>query len=317
MQHDPLKRSIHPMLATLVKHPFDDPDWIFEPKWDGFRAIAEGQGGQIHLYSRNGQDLRDRYPKIVQALKTIHHSFVLDGEIVILDDRGRSHFQALQNYQNTGEGSLCYCVFDLLSLDGKDLCKSPLLKRKQALSGLLLKKHGPILLTPWSQGDGKEAFSKALQDELEGIMAKETHSLYLEGRRVKTWLKIKAHQQQEMVICGYTPPQHSREEFGALLLGVRELHQWKYAGCVGTGFTVQTLHELMQQMRPLMTEQCPFSECPKGLSSPVWVKPHLVCEVAFTEWTADEKLRHPSFLGLRSDKAARDVHREHAADEHA
>ncbi len=296
------------MLATLTDKPFDDPDWVFETKWDGFRAIAVASPGHASLYSRNLIDISRKYPTICEALSAIEHEAVLDGELVALDARGRSRFQLLQNAKREAT-RLLYCVFDLLYLDGKDLRGQPLLKRKQALEAVLPK--SPLLLySAHVVGAGLKAFARAKRAGEEGVMAKLATSRYHSGMRTRDWLKVKASQEQEVVIVGFTAPRRSRKYFGALVLAVREGKGWQYAGRAGTGFDAETLHSLHAKLVPLITETKPIAEKVPDAANTTWVKPKLVAEVKFTEWTSGGEMRHPVFLGLRTDKKAVDVTRE-------
>jgi bifunctional non-homologous end joining protein LigD len=303
-----MKPDLRPMLATLTDRPFDDPGWIFETKWDGFRAIAVAEPGRALLYSRRGLDLSAKYPTICGALARIEHEAVLDGELVALDAQGRSRFQLLQN---AGRNSvrLLYCVFDLLYLDGKDLRDWPLLKRKEALAKILPK--SPLLLySTHVAGDGVKAFKRAARASEEGVIAKLAASKYRSGERTRDWLKVKASQEQEAVIVGFTAPRGQRRFFGSLLLAVRDGKQWVYCGRAGTGFTHASLAELYDKLASLVTKTKPIAEKVPNEASTVWVKPKLVAEVRFTEWTQGGEMRHPVFLGLRTDKKPTDVVRE-------
>ena len=300
--------DLRPMLATLTDKPFDDPDWIFETKWDGFRAIAVARPGHASLYSRNLLDISRKYPTICEALATITQEAVLDGELVALDEHGRSRFQLLQNAEREAV-RLLYCVFDLLYLDGKDLRSLPLLKRKELLEAVLPK--SPLLhYSAHVVGSGLKAFARAKRAGEEGVMAKLATSRYHSGARTRDWLKVKASQEQEVVIVGFTAPRRSRKYFGALVLAVREGKRWEYAGRAGTGFDAETLRSLHQKMVPLITAKKPVAEKVPDEANTTWVKPKLVAEVKFTEWTAAGEMRHPVFLGLRTDKKATDVIRE-------
>jgi bifunctional non-homologous end joining protein LigD len=303
-----MKPDLRPMLATLTDKPFDDPNWIFETKWDGFRAIALAAPGRASLYSRNGNDVSNKFPTICAALAAIKQEAVLDGELVALDAHGRSRFQLLQN-AGRDTTRLLYCVFDLLYLDGKDLRDWPLLKRKEALEKVLPK--SPLLLySAHVVGDGIKAFAKAKRAEEEGVIAKLADGRYYSGKRTREWLKVKASQEQEAVIVGFTKPRGSRKCFGALLLAVRDGKCWKYAGRVGAGFSEKTLREIHAQLVPLITRAKPIDKKVPNEASTTWVKPKLVAEVKFTEWTKGGEMRHPVFLGLRTDKPAAQVVRE-------
>jgi bifunctional non-homologous end joining protein LigD len=303
-----MKPDLRPMLATLTDEPFDDPNWVFETKWDGFRAIAAARPGHASLYSRNGNDISRRYPAICEALTAIRHQAVLDGELVALDAHGRSRFQLLQNV-GRNHARLLYCVFDLLYLNGKDLRGKTLLERK-ALLKRVLPKSRLLLYSEHVVGDGIKAFNRAKRAREEGVMAKLASGRYHSGERTREWLKVKASQEQEVVIVGFTAPRRSRKYFGALLFAVREGKGWKYAGRAGTGFDAETLRSVHAKLVPLISDQKPITEKVPDLARTTWVKPKLVAEVKFTEWTAAGEMRHPVFLGLRTDKPATQVTRE-------
>jgi bifunctional non-homologous end joining protein LigD len=296
------------MLATLTDSPFDDPDWVFETKWDGFRLIACLEHGKVTLYSRNGKIISDSYRGVAQALERLKVDAVLDGELVALDRRGISHFQLLQNALRA-EATLRYCIFDLMFLDGEDLRDWTLVERKERLRRLL-PKHPLLSFSTHRSQHGSKFFKQALEQGLEGIMAKRKSSRYLSGARTSDWLKIKTARRQEVVIAGFTAPRRSRPHFGALVLAVREGETWRYVGHVGTGFSHVTLKELHDKLSALRTSTSPFSVRVKDEVVTTWVKPKLVAEVRFTEWTAAGEMRHPVFLGLRDDKLAEDVTRE-------
>ena len=300
--------ELRPMLATLTDKPFDDPDWVFETKWDGFRAIAVAKPGQAALYSRNLNDISRKYPSLCAALAKIKHEAVLDGELVALDEHGRSRFQLLQNAEREF-ARLLYCVFDLLYLDDKDLRGKTLLERKGALEKIL--PESPLLLySAHVVGEGIEAFNRAKRAHEEGVMAKLSISLYHSGMRTRDWLKVKASQEQEVVIVGFTAPRGSRKYFGALVLAVREGTGWRYVGRAGTGFDTKTLRTVYDTLVPLITDKKPIPQKVPDAGNTSWVKPKLVAEVKFTEWTAAGEMRHPVFLGLRTDKPATEVIRE-------
>jgi bifunctional non-homologous end joining protein LigD len=302
------KPDLRPMLATLTDKPFDDADWVFETKWDGFRAVAVAGPGHASLYSRNGNDISRKYPSICAALAALKHEAVLDGELVALDERGRSRFQLLQNV-GRNSARLLYCVFDLLYLDGKDLRGKTLLERKELLEQILPK--SPLLLySAHVAQDGIKAFNRAKRAGEEGVMAKLAKGRYHSGQRTREWLKVKASQEQEVVIVGFTAPKGQRRFFGSLLLAVRDGKDWRYAGRAGTGFTQAGLRELHAKLTPLITKTKPIAEKVPSEGNTTWVKPKLVAEVKFTEWTAAREMRHPVFLGLRTDKQATEVTRE-------
>ena len=303
------KMIVRPMLATLVDQAFDREGWLFEVKWDGFRAIAELDHGDVLLYSRNHKSFNDRFSPIVETLTKMKSAAVLDGEIVILDRQGKSQFQLLQNYQTTGEGQLVYYVFDLLFLDGKDLRNEPLRERKKALAKLIKGKKN-VLLSEHIETTGLSFFEAAANQQLEGIIAKNAESRYREGVRNLDWLKIKTQMRQEAVVGGFTEPKGGRQEFGALVLGVYDGKDLNYIGHTGGGFDASSLSAVRSRLEPLVQKACPFNVRPHTNTPAQWVKPELVCEVKFSEWTKDGSMRQPIFLGLRDDKKATTVHRE-------
>jgi len=306
---------LQPMLATLVEHPFSDKEWLFEKKFDGVRCLAFRKGGSLVLYSRNKKKMNQTYPEIRDALqKESCQSFIVDGEIVAEGGKLAS-FSALQrrmNVQSEEEAAsirvkVAFHVFDLLYYDGYDFRSVPLIERKRWLKKAL-SFGGPIRYAAHTLKEGERFFREACKRGWEGAIAKRSESRYLGGRS-KEWLKFKAVQSQEFVIGGYTAPEGSRVGFGALLIGYYEKGKLCFAGKVGTGYDVSLLKKLSAELKGLSTEKCPFQ---KGVEAgdAYWVKPLLVCEVGFTEWTREGKLRHPRFLGLRRDKGAKEVERE-------
>jgi bifunctional non-homologous end joining protein LigD len=293
------------MLATLVDAPFDNKDWVFETKWDGFRLVAKIENGRVTLYSRSGLIVSDNYKPIAKALEKVKKDAVIDGELVTLDERGVSRFQLLQNALNTSV-NLHYCAFDIMFLGGEDLRGLPLAERKKRLKAVLPKDPLLIYSEHWPE-HGKRLFSEAEKLGLEGIMAKRAQSRYLSGARSKDWLKIKTARRQEAVIVGFTAPKRTRPYFGALVLAVREGSSWRYVGHVGTGFSHAMLKELHGKLLPLRVPSPPLKQRIKAKAETTWVKPKLVAEVRFTEWTSDGEMRHPAFLGLREDKKPMDV----------
>ncbi len=300
---------VRPMLATLVDQPFDRDGWLFEVKWDGYRAIAEVRDGNVRLYSRNQQSFNSAYPAIVKSLEKLGHDAILDGEIVVLDEHGVSQFQLLQNFRKTGEGLLIYYAFDLLELDGEDLRQQPLRKRKERLARILGKSKN-VLLSEHIERDGKAFFEAAVERGLEGIVAKNAASPYRDGVRSVDWLKIKSHLRQEAVIGGYTRPKGTRKDFGALVLGVYDSGDLVYIGHTGGGFDTRGLSEMRKRLEPLRQDACPFKKRPKTNTPAQWVKPKLVCEVRFQGWSDEGHMRQPIFIGLREDKDAASVRRE-------
>jgi bifunctional non-homologous end joining protein LigD len=308
-----LAHPVQPMLAMLVNEPFGRAGWLFEVKWDGYRAIAEIADGTVRLYSRNLLSFADKFKTVTDELRGFGHDAVLDGEIVVLDAEGKSHFQLLQKYQKTGAGTLAYYAFDLLYLDGEDLRSRPLVQRKKMLTPLL-NDNGIVRLSEHVVEEGDGLFRAATEQGLEGIMAKDGASPYYEGLRSKAWLKIKTRRRQEAVIGGFTRPRGSRRGLGSLVLGVFEDGKFVYVGHAGGGFNERSLAEVRARLEPLIQSTCPFAKMPKTNTPARWVKPKLVCEIAFQEWTGDGVMRQPIFLGLREDKSARAVVRERPKD---
>lgn len=296
------------MLATLTDKPFDDFAWVFEDKYDGFRMVAEITSGKVALYSRNGKIISHSYIEVAHALEGVKSDAVIDGELVAIGADGASHFQLLQNALRH-EAKLLYCAFDLMFQDGEDLRDLPLLERKKRLKGIL-PRHKFIAFSRDRKSLGTKFFKEAEARGLEGIMAKRADSPYASGGRTLDWLKIKTAKRQEVVIAGFTAPRRTRPFFGALTLAVREGDDWRYIGHVGTGFTHKTLEELHRKLIKLKTSRSPFSTGVKDEAVTTWVKPTLVAEVKFADWTSSGELRQPVYLGLRTDKRARDVVRE-------
>ena len=307
---------IEPMKAVLTDEPFSDPAWIFERKLDGVRCLAFRGGRSVKLVSRTGRDMSGSYPELVEALeRECCDDFVVDGEIVAFDGAVTSFSRLQRRMQlsdpeaarRTGVAVFLY-VFDLLRLEGEDLRELPLRERKSRLRRAL-SFHGPVRFTPHRNARGEEMFREACQKGLEGVIAKRADSPY-RGSRSRDWLKLKCHAEQELVIGGFTAPKGSRTEFGALLVGYHDDGDLRYAGKVGTGFDRKTLADLARRLRALEQEEPPFVDVhpiPRGTR---WVRPELVAQVAFSEWTRDGRLRHPRYLGLRNDKPAREVVRE-------
>jgi len=305
----PMPNGIQPMLATPVKGPFDHQDWIFEVKWDGYRAIAEIRDGDVSLYSRNGISFNKKFYPLVEALRKFGSDAVLDGEIVVVDDQGRADFQMLQHYQDSGGGHLVYYVFDLLYFRGHDLTGLPLLRRKELLRKIL-PSSPKIRFSDHVGKDGVLFYNVVKEKGLEGIIAKHAQSAYETGRRSRQWLKVKTRQTQEGVIAGFTEPGGGRKHLGALVLGVYEGYELSYIGHAGGGFSERDLKDIREKLEPLVQKACPFRKEPETNAPVTWVKPELVCEVALSGWTGDAVMRHPVFLRLREDKAAREVMRE-------
>jgi len=286
---------IRPMLATLEDEPFDRPGWVFEEKYDGVRIVAERRKGRVRFYTRN---LIERpLPAIEEEIRSLpDKDVILDGEIVTFDSAGVSHFEGLF------ASRVVYVVFDCLMKDGRSLMKRPLSERRAALEALLAgRKWRHLMLSRRLEGGGLAAYETAKKLGWEGIVPKDESSPYEPGRRSPSWLKVKIVKESELVIGGYTEPSGARKHFGALLIGLFDAKGLRYAGKVGSGFRSETLADLRRKMDARRIERSPFHDAPRFRKA-VWVKPELVCQVRFTEWTADGKLRHPVFLGLRDDK---------------
>lgn len=299
---------LQPMLATLTDAPFDDPGWVFEDKYDGFRMVAEIARGKVTLYSRNGKIISRSYVEVAAALEGVTSDAVIDGELVAIGKDGVSHFQLLQNALRH-EAKLLYCVFDLMFEKGVDLRKRPLLERKRRLKAIL-PRDKLIAFSRHRNANGTTFFAQAERKGLEGIMAKRADSAYASGNRTSDWLKIKTAKRQEVVIAGFTAPRRTRPFFGALVLAVNENDAWRYIGHVGTGFSHKTLEELHSKLVKLKIPESPFPAKVKDEGVTTWVKPSLVAEVKFAEWTSKGEMRQPVYLGLRADKQAKDVVRE-------
>jgi bifunctional non-homologous end joining protein LigD len=306
VKRDPLPKLKSVMLATLIDEPFDDDGWLFEIKWDGYRAICTiDEGGKLELVSRNGLDLLARFPDLdglAEAFKSL--PIVVDGEIVSLDAEGRSEFQRLQEAQKKAV-ALTFAAFDLLYADGRDLRKAPLEERKALLERMIADDE-LVIYSKHIVGKGTALFSVARKQNLEGIVGKKRTSTYQE-RRSRDWVKVKAQLQQEFVVGGWTDPRGSRTGFGALLLGAYAGKAFRYAGNVGTGFSSKQLRELHARLVKLARATSPFDTPVEGSMQAHWVKPEIVVEVRFTEWTRDLLLRHPAYLGLREDKRPEQV----------
>jgi len=323
---EPLPAVTTPMLATLVDAPFDDSGWLFEFKWDGYRAIAFISADRsVTLTSRNGNDLLGQFSELAElgaAFASL--PIVVDGEICVLDEHGRSSFQALQSrdkrFAADGQASktpVTFVAFDCLYADGRDIRQEPLEERKARLDKLILPGHG-VMYSKHVVGSGKQLYEFAVRENLEGIIGKQRTSPYRSARS-REWVKIKAKQRQEFVIGGWTEPRGSRSAFGALLLGVYAGKNLVYAGHVGTGFDQLKLRALGKQLAAIESPDSPFAVKPKTNTKAHWVKPSLVAEIEFAEWTRDEILRQAVFVGLRTDKDAGEIVRERVlpASEHA
>jgi bifunctional non-homologous end joining protein LigD len=305
-----LPRLAVPQLATLVTGPPRGEGWLHEVKFDGYRILARVERGRVRLLSRNGKDWTARFALIARAAAGLPvRTALVDGEVAMLQEDGTTSFSALQNSEGGGEGTLVYFVFDLLHQDGYDLGRVPLEDRKRALARLVGRPSGPVRYSAHVVGGGERFFALARRRAQEGIVSKRRDAPYVSGRS-RDWLKIKCGREQEFVIGGFTEPEGTREGLGALLLGVYDAGALRYAGKVGTGFSAATATALRRRLEARRRQTCPFAERPPGLGQAHWVSPDLVAEVAFTEWTSDGRLRHPSFKGLRQDKDPREIVRE-------
>lgn len=295
-----------PQLATLADEAFDNDEWIFENKFDGYRALAQLDGKKVQLISRNGLSFNSKYPALVEALETIDKHLILDGEIVVEDSKGKSNFQWLQHLEDfPDKGNLKFYVFDILYFAGFDLRQLELIDRKKILKALL-PKHNSIIYSEHTVGKGIKAFENIQKKGGEGVIAKKASSKYHHDKRTKDWLKIKTDQQQEMVIGGFTEPAGSRKGLGALLCGYYKGKDFHYSGKVGTGFTQVILEDLRKKLNRLERKTPPFVDPPK-MSGIHWVKPELIAQVKFSEFTETGSMRHPVYLGLREDKKATNV----------
>jgi bifunctional non-homologous end joining protein LigD len=316
-QRTPFYEKVKPMLATLVSEAFDEEGWLYEVKWDGYRAVALMNKGKVEFKSRNDKSFNDKFYPVYQALQDWKINAIVDGEVVVVDKKGKASFGALQNWQSQDEGELIYYVFDLLWYDGYDLTRLPLTQRKKILSELM-PENSLIRFSKDFETSGVEFLKVAKKAGLEGIVAKRKDSLYHGGERTNEWLKIKANRSQEVIIGGYTNNADSDKPFSSLLVGVYDHGKFIYTGKIGTGFSIKTQKELRTQFEPLIIAKPAFTDKP-DVNKPgpfrfnlpkakiTWLKPELICEVNFAEMTADGVMRHPSFGGMREDKEPKDV----------
>ncbi len=318
-------RFIEPMKAKLVEKPPAMGDWIYELKFDGIRLIGVKRDDNVSLLSRNQNELTERFPEIVEAMKILPaRECVIDGEVVALDDEGRSSFQLLQAREMEGRKCPVYFyAFDLLELDGKSLLSLPLEARKDVLEKVCADAGDPVRYSGAIGGDAEQLLKEVKRRGLEGIIGKQRNSVYEPGRRSGAWIKLKCVREQEFVIGGYTPPQGARKHFGAMLVGYYEKKKLVFAGKVGTGFTAKSLTTLHKKFQKETRDDCPFVDLPSKqngqwvqditpsmMRNMHWINPVFVCEIKFAEWTRDGKLRAPVFLGLREDKTGTEVVRE-------
>lgn len=312
--------NFKPMLATLVDTPPTDANWIFEIKIDGYRAMSFCNGNNVNIQSRNNKSFNEKFYPILDGLKKLNLCAVLDGEIAVLDEMGMPSFEKLQDWRSEADGVLVYYVFDIIWLNGKDLTQKPLIERKKLLKKSV-PKEGNIKCSVFFTADAEKILKDAKKNELEGIIAKRSDSLYFPGSRRKEWLKIKVNKRHEVVIGGFTKNEDTPKFFSALLVGVYENNGLQYIGKVGTGFNQVFQKKLIEKCKNLITAQCPFTHVP-DINKPsrfnpnppkakvTWLKPKLVCEISYIEMSSDGIIRHPSFKGLREDKKAKDVHGE-------
>ncbi len=314
----PIPSGIKPMLATLVNEPFDNPNWLFEIKWDGYRTIAIINKGIVQLLSRNNKSFSVKYYPVTKALSGWTDEAVIDGEIIVAKESGISDFGSLQNWRSEADGELIYYVFDLLWLRGRSLMELPLSERQALLKEVLPLKDDRIRISQTFPGNGKELFYAARNLGLEGIIAKHGNSPYVPDLRSKSWLKIKAQKRQEAIIGGYTLNEGTGKYFSSLLLAVNDKGKLRYVGKVGTGFNAKMQKKMLELFNPLIITSSPFDTEP-DVNEPsrfrpnpphataVWMKPELICEVSYTEVTKEGVFRHPSFKGMRTDKKPEEV----------
>ena len=288
-----------PMLAQEVTKPFNHEDWLFEIKWDGYRALAQIKQGEVHLTSRSSVPLNNSFPTLVQELEKVPLNVVVDGEIVLLNEKGKPDFQKLQNYRHNPSSPLYFYVFDILYFRGESTCDLPLIKRKQLLKRIF----------PWSEhirftdhviGEGIAFFESIRKLNMEGVIAKKIDGLYYPGRRTSLWLKIKQNTTADALIAGFTQPSGSRKYFGSLVLAFQKDNQLVYAGHAGTGFDNSVLKSIYLMLYPLIISDSPFAFKVKTKMPITWVHPELTCEVKYSELTFDGIMRHPVFLRMRS-----------------
>jgi bifunctional non-homologous end joining protein LigD len=313
----PFPADIQPMLATLVDKPVDEPGWMYEVKWDGYRAIAYMNEGKVEIRSRNNKSFEEKYYPIVNALRKWGINAVVDGEIVVVNEKGLPDFGDLQNWRSEADGNLAYYVFDILYFEGKDLMNVTLTDRRAILQSLA-PQIPDIKISENFSATGTEFFELADKMGLEGIMAKKETSVYTPNARSKEWLKIKTEKHQELVIGGYTKNEGTPKKFSALLLGLFRDGAFHHVTPVGTGFNNKMQEEIIQKLQPLVMPDCPFMHVPEfnkpsrfrpnpPKADVTWVRPEMVCEISYREMTKGGAIRHPSFRGLREDKNAKEV----------
>lgn len=315
-----MPKDIKPMLATLVDKPFDEENWTFEIKWDGFRALAYLENGEVEIRSRNNKTFNEKFYPVYNALKDLKINAVVDGEILVLNEQGHPDFSALQTWRSEADGQLAFYVFDVLWMEGFDLMNVPLHERRSLIKEIV-PENGMIRNSENFDATGSDFFKLVDQMGLEGIIAKKTDSIYIPDKRSKDWLKIKTQKYQEAVIGGYTRNENTSRKFSALLLGIFENGEFISTGTVGTGFTNKIQEEILQKLQPLEIPSSPFKKAPEynkptrfrpnpPKAEVVWVKPEVVVEISYRTVASDGTFRHPSFKGIREDKNAQEVERE-------
>ncbi len=319
----PFPKDIKPMLSTLVDEPPEGDDWLYEVKWDGYRAISYIRDGNVGIKSRNNKDFTKKYYPIVNALKDWKINAVVDGELVVINEKGLPDFSALQEWRSEADGELVYFLFDLLWLEGHDLMNAPLNERRSILQEIT--PDGSSIRVSDDFGiSGREFFALADKMGLEGILGKRADSVYIPDARSRDWLKIKTARHQEVIICGYTKNENTSKKFSALLLGVYEGNELVFIGPVGTGFTTKMQTEILEKLKPHITKKCPFAEVPDynkpsrfrpdpPQATVTWVKPKVVAEITYRSLNSDGSIRHPSFRGVREDKDPHEVKWERTA----
>jgi bifunctional non-homologous end joining protein LigD len=320
-----MPKNIEPMLATLVSEPVNEQGWVYEMKWDGYRAVAYLQKDKVNICSRNNKSFNQKFYPLHEALLQWNINAVVDGEIVVVNEQGLPDFSGLQLWRSEADGQLFYYLFDILWLEGYSVMHLPLEERKQLLKSIIPINNSHLRFSDILEDNGDQAFQLAKQLHLEGVMAKKSGSIYSVGKRTRDWLKIKTEKRQELVIGGYTHNEGSNKLFSALLLGIIENGSFNFITPVGTGFNKKMQQDILKKLRPYETRECPFSTVPEynkpsrfrpnpPKASVTWVKPKLVAEISYREETKGGAIRQPSFKGLREDKRPAEVVREVAAD---
>ncbi|WP_423145997.1 DNA ligase D [Rubrolithibacter danxiaensis] len=319
-----MPQDLKPMLATLVDKAFDEEGWIYEIKWDGYRAMAYIKNGTVELKSRNNNSFNEKFYPIRQQLEQWNTEAVVDGEITVLNEKGIADFSALQTWRSEADGELFFYLFDIIWYKGRNLMERPLKERRELLESII-PDEGNIKLSKSFDAKGTDFFKVAEKMGLEGIIAKKIDSFYFPDTRSKEWLKIKTEKHQELIIGGYTKNENTSRQFSALLLGIFENNEFKHVCPVGTGFSDKLQTEILEKLKPLIIPECPFNRVPEynkpsrfrpnpPKATVTWVKPEVVVEISYRELTKDGAVRHPSFKGLREDKNAKEVVREKPAD---